>query len=102
MSESPQTTEQSTDHAQVLDQAETTTNVDWAALWEEFGFDTPDAAGNEFVSDTALVAALQSTDQPLAGDAEGHIDEAVDDGVLVKRYDDAGTLRGYSFVGGER
>ncbi|NLV14387.1 hypothetical protein [Haloarcula argentinensis] len=77
-------------------------DVDWAALWDEFGFDTPDAAGNKMASDTQLEAALQATEQSIAGDSEGHINEAVADGSLVKCRAEDGTLRGYAFVGGEQ
>jgi hypothetical protein len=78
------------------------TDVDWAALWEEFGFGTPDAAGNKCASDTQLEATLQSTDQSPAGDAIGHISQAVASGTLVKCQTKGGTLRGYAFVGGGR
>lgn len=82
--------------------ADSATDVDWAAHWEKFGFDTPDAAGNEFASDSQLTAAVQSSDRNIAGDAEGHIDQGVDDSVLIERYTDGGTLPGYTFVGGKR
>ncbi|RLM32666.1 hypothetical protein DVK01_20560 [Haloarcula sp. Atlit-120R] len=78
------------------------TDVDWAALWDEFGFASPDAAGNKMASDTQLEAALQATEQSPAGDVTGHISQAVASGTLVKCKTDAGTLRGYAFVGGDR
>ena len=78
------------------------TEVDWAALWKEFGFDTPDAAGFKLASDTQLEAALQPTEQSPAGDVTGHISQAVASGAIVKCQTDAGTLRGYAHVGGDR
>lgn len=78
------------------------TEVDWPALWEEFGFDTPDAAGFKLASDTQLEAALQSTEQSPAGDVTGHISQAVASGIIITCQTDAGTLRGYAHVGGDR
>jgi len=79
--------------------AQTTNTVDWGALWEEFGFDTADAAGNQFASGTQLVAAIQSTDQSVTGDPEGLIKSGVDGGQLHKLTVDRG-LRGYIYTGG--
>ena len=76
------------------------TEIDWAALWDEFGFDSPDAARNKLASDTQLVAAVQSTEQSPAGDATGHISQAVASGILVECTTEGGTLHGYAFVGG--
>ena len=56
--------------------------IDWAALWEEFGFDTPDANGDLLASRTQLQAALEASDQDISGDAEQQIDDAVDVGDL--------------------
>lgn len=58
--------------------------IDWAELWAEFGFDTPDTDGNEYVSRTQLEAAIDASDQNIVGDARGIITDAVDDGVLHK------------------
>ncbi|QIO25524.1 hypothetical protein [Haloarcula sp. JP-L23] len=98
MSEVAQEADETTDTTS--DDVQTT--VDWRGLWSEFGFDSPDGADNQFTSDTQPVAAHQCTAQSPAGDAQGTIQSTVDNGVLVERYDNAGTLRGYSFVGGER
>lgn len=72
-----------------------TTTVDWPALWDEFGFDSPDVVGNEFASGTQLVAAIESSEQDIAGDPSGHIASAVDDGVLHKLTTAGGVTRGY-------
>jgi hypothetical protein len=87
--------------AQHQSKNESATSVDWADLWEEFGFDTPDAAGNKMASRTQLIAALQSTTQDLAGDPLGHINGARAAGKLVERYSGDEALRGYVFVGGD-
>jgi len=102
MSESapPETSDQPAIDGEATD--DSATDVDWAALWDEFGFDTPDAAGNKCASPTQLEAALQSTEQSIAGDPEGHINQAVAGGILVKCRAEGGTLRGYAFVGGEQ
>lgn len=102
MSESAPTDPDAQPAINVDQTTDSATEIDWAALWDEFGFDSPDAAGTTFASDTQLVAAVQSTVQSPAGDARGHIRQGVDDGVLIPRYTDGGTLRGYAFVGGER
>ncbi len=80
---------------------ETTTPVNWAALWEEFGFDTEDGAGLELVSKSQLIPALECSDQdcPTGQDV---IDGAVDQTILVERRTDGGALRGYVHVGGDR
>jgi len=71
-------------------------SVDWAALWEEFGFDTPDATGSKIISDTQLTAALDVAEQPLQGDAEGHIRNALtQETLLEKRNGNA-----YLYIGG--
>jgi len=102
MSESapPETTAQPAVDGEATD--DSATEIDWSALWDEFRFDTPDAAGNKMASDPQLEAALQATDQSPAGDVTGHISQAVASGTLVKCQTDAGTLRGYAFVGGDR
>jgi hypothetical protein len=80
---------------------EDVTSVDWVALWEEYGFDSPDAAGNEFVSKTQLTGAIAASDQGVAGDPLGHVEEAVDDGLLRKLTTATGTTRGYVLEWGE-
>lgn len=76
-----------------------TEDIDWPALWREFGFDTPDAAGCVYASRTQLTAAVESSDQNIAGDAGDHINTAVETGVLkrVTKADEKGTehLVGY-------
>lgn len=81
---------------------EDTSSVSWGALWEEFGFDSPDGAGNKMASRIQLKAALQCTDQSVAGSPDGQIREAVNETVLVEQRSSCGTLRGYAYVGGER
>ncbi len=77
------------------------TDVDWDALWDEFGFDSPDAAGNDFVSNTHLSAALESSDQSVTAPA-ARIEAAVNNQILIKRQTAAGALRGYTLIGGDR
>ncbi|WP_135306391.1 hypothetical protein [Haloarcula amylovorans] len=101
MSESPQTTEQPINQPQ-SNADDSRTDVDWATLWMEFGFDSPDGVGNEFASETQLVAAIQSTEQSVAGDAKSHIQNAVEKAILVERKTEGGITRGYTFVGGDR
>ena len=77
-------------------------DIDWAGLWQEFGFDTPDAVGSRVASTTQLTAAVDVTDQGVPGDPAGHIRAAVDAGLLQEVYTegDAGrTLRGYVLLG---
>jgi hypothetical protein len=77
-------------------------DIDWAALWQEFSFETPDAVGSRVVSTTQLTAAVDVTDQGIPGDPVGHIRAAVDAGLLQEVYTegDAGrTLRGYVLPG---
>lgn len=84
---------------------ETITEVDWSALWDEFGFDTPDAAGTELISQTQLEAALESTRQGSVVDVRNAITAAVDDDTLaaVECQTQAGNqqLRGYHLRGGD-
>jgi len=56
--------------------------VDWPALWQEYGFDTPDACANRYVSPTKLRTALEVTQQPVVGDVDGIIDQALEAGTL--------------------
>lgn len=58
--------------------------VDWTALWQEFGFDTPNAAGSRFKSATKVYEALRVTDQPVTGDVDKLVTEAVENGTLRK------------------
>lgn len=90
------TQEPDDDHYEVGD-------IDWAALWEEFGFETPDAVGSRVASTTQLMAAIDVSDQGIPGDPAAHIQAAVDADLLHEVYaesDDAGrTLRGYVLPG---
>ena len=76
----------------------TTAGIDWSALWEEFGFDTPDCLGSYVISTTQLVLALEASDL-ATGKPHDLIDEVVDEGVLAHVTDDGakgGTItRGY-------
>jgi hypothetical protein len=79
--------------------------VDWQALWAEFGFDSPDAHGNESVGRTKLREALQVSEQPIAADSQALIDSALSDGILhestLSAGEDSGTVvAGYIFDGG--
>lgn len=78
---------------------ETTTTVDWAALWDEFGFDTENGVSAEHISKTQLRAALECTEQNSAS-GQSVIDAAVDDVVLVERRTENDVLLGYVHVGG--
>lgn len=73
----------STDEDQETVKESDAQTVDWDALWAEFGFDEPDALGNEYISNTQLTAALECTSQacPSGGDVIG---EAVEDGELQR------------------
>lgn len=80
----------------------TASEVDWAALWDEFGFDTPDAAGDQYASDTQLHAAVEASEQGIDGGAESLIQDAVDDGKL-RKLEIPATTRGYVLQrGGEQ
>jgi hypothetical protein len=81
-------------------QAVTTENVDWQALWREFGFHTPDAHGTVIVSKTQLKEALRVSDQHTEGSLDSKIDGALQDEILVRNWVDGDTLRGYILVGG--
>jgi len=87
--------------AQSTTTADEAQTVDWGDLWEEFGFDSEDGAGCDFISKTQLAAALQCSDQDLEGGWENLIQDGVDDVALVEQRTDAGALRGYVFVGGD-
>lgn len=65
-----------------VDERPTTAGVDWAALWEEFGFDTPDCRGSYVISRTQLTLALEASDL-ATGNPHALIDEAVGEGVLA-------------------
>lgn len=56
--------------------------IDWAALFTEFGLNTPDAVGHCFASQTQLQAAVECSEQDIGGDAQTHIDDAVDAGEI--------------------
>lgn len=75
--------------------------IDWSALWEEFGFDSTDATGNYVISRTQLVPAIETSEQTIAGDPGAIIEDAVRDGPLETNHvaDEYGSnhLRGYLF-----
>jgi hypothetical protein len=75
----------------------TTRDVDWPALWHEFGFDSEDASGHVYASSLQLETAVAVSDQHIAGDAQSHIDDAVDDGTL---HELTNPDRGYVLEGG--
>jgi len=79
---------------QINDGATTAAEVDWGALWDEFGFDTPDAAGDEYASDTQLHAAVEASEQGIEGGAESLIQGAVEAGTL-QQLEVPATTRGY-------
>jgi hypothetical protein len=77
--------------------------VDWRALWDEFGFDTPDATGRLVISETQLLTALESSEQGITGGLGSKIESAVENNTLVecesKGSDNEMHLRGYRLVG---
>lgn len=58
-------------------------DVDWPALWSEFGFESPNANGDVIAHHPQLVAAVESSDQEIARDADAVIDEGVRQGEIV-------------------
>jgi len=82
-----------------------TDGVDWAALWEEFGFGSEDANGDIYASKTQLRGAIESSDQGIAGDADSLIKHAVEDGTLhkLKAEGEYGETveRGFAFTEGQ-
>lgn len=58
-------------------------SVDWDALWEEFGFDSPGPDGHKYISTTQLRTALECTDQACPSGMPT-ISQAADDGELHK------------------
>lgn len=59
--------------------------VDWAALWEEFGFDTPNAIGSIVISKTQLTGAIESSDQNISLSTDDAIDWATEHDILLKK-----------------
>ena len=59
-------------------------DVDWTGLWEEFGFDTPDAIGSKLISRCQLIGAIECTEQELSGNPQSIIEAGVEDGPLEK------------------
>lgn len=57
-------------------------DIDWSALWSEFGFDTPDAVGFAGASHAQLALALSCTTQNVSINPETAITSAVEDGIL--------------------
>lgn len=104
MSEADQT---ETGILETEDQVTNAHEIDWDELWEEFGFDTPDVHGNEYVSSIQLGLALEATEQNFAGDPGAVISDAVEGGILDRLTTPGekgeSTLRGYVYqVGGEQ
>lgn len=75
------------------------TGIDWRALFEEFGMHTPNAVGDLAVSPTKLRLAVSVSTQPVSGDPETHIHEAVESGQLIAETESMAeggeTIRGY-------
>ena len=78
---------------------EATADIDWGALFQEFGFHTVDANGNWAVPRTTLLEAIDVSEQGIQGDARAHVETAVERGILepVHLNEDGGTtvLQGY-------
>lgn len=70
--------------------------VDWQALWEEFGFNTPNSVGSMHKSKTKVEEAVRVTEQPIAGDANVILSQAVDLGILAE------TKHKFTLIGGGR
>lgn len=62
--------------------AENAEQINWRALWEEFGFDTPDATGQCVISQTQLELAVEVSEQNIAGIFEAHKRDALHAGYL--------------------
>lgn len=74
-----------------------TDEIDWPALFEEFGFDSEDAIGSILISHTQLVGAIGVSEQDIDGTPESNIETALSDGVL--RYiEKNGGHRGYQLA----
>lgn len=71
--------------------------VDWASLFEEFGFDTPNATGEAFATPLQLEGALDVT---VGGNPGAHIQRGLDAGAIDKLLTDDGQDRGYRLGGG--
>jgi len=69
-----------------------THDIDWPALWREFGFHTPDSVGARYASRTQLRGAIEGSDQQIEGEPQAHIEQAVSAGALqpVRRTDECG------------
>lgn len=70
--------EPDTDGTDEFDQITDTQAIDWQALWEEFGFDTPDVTGGYVISETQLIGAVEASEQDITGTAREHINNAVE------------------------
>lgn len=83
---------------------ESSSTVDWEAIWDEFGFGTPDAAGFAGASRTQLELALDCSEQNLTVSVQGAIGGAVEGGELdtvgAVGGDGQPTIRGYRLGGG--
>lgn len=90
-----------TPEADESDAEQTATGVNWPALWTEFGFDSSNVDGNEWVSKIQLFGALQSSEQGISGSAAGHKEKAIEENVLTEVQTENGVTRGYVYVGGE-
>jgi hypothetical protein len=78
--------------------------IDWNALWEEFGFDTEDSRGSFVISHTQLEAAIEVSEQDITIDGTSVIQQAVEDDILIEDHttDQNGTQqrRGYVLMEG--
>lgn len=83
---------------QINDGPTSAAEVKWGALWAEFDFGEPDAAGNQYATDTQLHAAVECSEQGIRGDPETLINDAVDAGTLRELKLPA-TTRGYVWRG---
>lgn len=61
-----------------------TENIDWRALFEEFGLHIPDAVGDLAASKTRVHLALEVSDQQIAGEPASHVRTAVENGTLIE------------------
>lgn len=81
-----------------------TEQIDWQALWDEFGFDTPDVDDSIVISPTQLELALEASEQDIEGGYSQYIEAAASDGVLVQRttskaFAPGDTTQGYIWEG---
>lgn len=57
-------------------------DIDWPALWAEFGFDTPGPDGKRAKAPLKVKTAIEVSEQRIAGNPQTIIDHAIQSGIL--------------------